>query len=268
MRPRTMERDRSRRPLRQRLVLFLLGSLLTCPWWLGPQYAPGQIAADQAYTMAKDSLDRSELRAVSVFGVLSVLKTGLAVVEGSAIVGFEIGDLVQGPYDTVDFAWRLAVVAICGLEVERLLLAVNRWRGADLLVGVSLLLLAMGPRRDGWTRLVAPAVAVGLLARFGVPCVIIATGAASAVLTSEVLQEAADEISDVEVPGADRAGLRALSSDGGGVLARLGHATRALITLGAVFVLDGVLLPLLGFWGVWRVGGRLVDWLARPPLRG
>ena len=67
----------------------------------------------------KDSFDR----ATSGFLVLSAIKSGLAVIEGSEVgIGFslEVGDIVQSVYDYVDIAWKTALAGGTVLLLTRL----------------------------------------------------------------------------------------------------------------------------------------------------
>ena len=69
----------------------------------------------------KDSLDKS----VTGFLVLSGIKTGLAVIEGSEVgIGFnlELGDIVQAVYDYVDIAWKTALAGGTVILLTRLVL--------------------------------------------------------------------------------------------------------------------------------------------------
>lgn len=70
-------------------------------------------------------LDQSMDKAINGFLVLSGIKTGLAVVEGSEIgIGFnlQIGDIVQSVYDYVDIAWKTALAGGTVILITRLLL--------------------------------------------------------------------------------------------------------------------------------------------------
>jgi len=70
-------------------------------------------------------LSNSFNKAVTGFLVLSGIKSGLAVIEGSEIgVGFnlEIGDIVQSVYDYVDIAWKTALAGGTVILLTRLLL--------------------------------------------------------------------------------------------------------------------------------------------------
>lgn len=76
-------------------------------------------AANQRY------LDESFERATTGFVVLSGIKSGLAVVEGSRIgIGFslELGDIVQALYDYVDIAWKTVLAGGTVLLLTRLML--------------------------------------------------------------------------------------------------------------------------------------------------
>jgi hypothetical protein len=87
-------------------------------------------ASNDAYLSA--SFDK----ALKTFGVLSAVKVGLAVVQGSDVgIGFniEVGDVVQAAYDYVDIAWRVVLGCAAVLLGTRYLL-----QAADLLSSWSL----------------------------------------------------------------------------------------------------------------------------------
>jgi hypothetical protein len=88
----------------------------------------------------KDSFDRS----LKGFLVLSAIKSGIAVLEGSEVgVGFnlEVGDLVQSMYDYVDVAWRTALAGGTILLLMRIVLQVVQSVDHWFLVGSLLLYL-------------------------------------------------------------------------------------------------------------------------------
>jgi len=117
--------------------------------WCGLQYLD---RANEGYL--DDAFDKS----LAGFLLLSSIKGGLAVVEGSEVgVGFslELGDIVQPVYDYVDIAWRAALAGgtiIVGMQLAlRGLALIDHWTLAALL-----LLLTAGnlsrwllPRRRG-----------------------------------------------------------------------------------------------------------------------
>lgn len=85
-----------------------------------------------------DAFDRS----LSGFLILSGIKSGLAIIEGSEVgIGFnlEIGDIVQAVYDYVDVAWKAALAGGTVLLITRLCLEavalVDHWCLAVMLLG-------------------------------------------------------------------------------------------------------------------------------------
>jgi hypothetical protein len=130
-----MIRKSLRRPV---IILILLAGIIIAAYgyidqsfqWLGM----GKISkSNEAYL--KDSFDKS----VTGFLVLSGIKSGLAVLEGSEIgVGFnlEVGDLVQSVYDYVDIAWQTSLLGGTVILLTLLLL-----RSADMIDHWSLALL-------------------------------------------------------------------------------------------------------------------------------
>ena len=99
--------------------------------------------ANDAYL--QEAFDRS----LAGFLVLSGIKSGLAVIEGSEVgIGFnlEIGDIVQSVYDYVDIAWKTALAGGTILLITRLSLeavtTIDHWvLAAMLLVMVVFLVL-------------------------------------------------------------------------------------------------------------------------------
>ena len=58
-------------------------------------------------------LDSAFQQSIATFGVLSALKVGLAIVEGTDVgvgINVEVGDAVQAAYDYVDIAWRVVLL--------------------------------------------------------------------------------------------------------------------------------------------------------------
>lgn len=70
-------------------------------------------------------LDSALKKTLGTFALLSAVKVGLAIIEGTEIgVGFgiEIGDAVQAAYDYVDLAWRVVLTSAAILIGTRFLL--------------------------------------------------------------------------------------------------------------------------------------------------
>lgn len=105
--------------------------------WCGVSYLTGA---------NKDYLDDAFNKSLTGFLLLSSIKSGLAVVEGSEVgVGFnlELGDIVQPVYDYVDIAWKAALAGgsiIIGMQLAlQGLTFIDHWTLAGML-----LLLAIG----------------------------------------------------------------------------------------------------------------------------
>ncbi len=86
-------------------------------------------------------LDDAFNKSLAGFLLLSSIKSGLAVVEGSEVgVGFnlELGDIVQPVYDYVDIAWKAALAGgsiILGMQMAlRGLTLIDHWALAGLLL--------------------------------------------------------------------------------------------------------------------------------------
>ena len=91
-----------------------------------------------------DAFDRS----LSGFLILSGIKSGLAIIEGSEVgIGFnlEIGDIVQAVYDYVDVAWKTALAGGTVLLMTRLCLEavalMDHWCLAVMLLGALIYLI-------------------------------------------------------------------------------------------------------------------------------
>ncbi|HHS13070.1 MAG TPA: hypothetical protein ENN03_04795 [bacterium] len=87
-------------------------------------------------------------QSLTTFGVLSILKVGLAIVEGTSVgVGFnlQIGDAVQAVYDYVDLAWRVVLISATVLLGTRYILQtaelIDQWVLAFALLLLLLLVL-------------------------------------------------------------------------------------------------------------------------------
>ncbi|MEJ2158062.1 MAG: hypothetical protein P8X96_22265 [Desulfobacteraceae bacterium] len=116
--------------------------------WIGTGYLT---RANNTYL--DDAFDKS----LTGFLLLSSIKSGLAVVEGSQVgIGFnlELGDIVQPVYDYVDIAWKAALTGgsiIIGMQLALKSLAlVDHWllAGSLLLLTVKLLSRWLWPRQS------------------------------------------------------------------------------------------------------------------------
>ena len=234
----------------------------------------------------RDYLDAAFDKALAGFLVLSGIKSGLAVIEGSEVgVGFnlQIGDVVQPLYDYVDTAWRAAlaggsIIAVMQLALHGLDL-VDHWALTLLLVLVLVRQLLIWWKPD-WQ---APRQAMGRIARFLVtlavacylllPLSVTGSAALSRQITAPMIEQTHDQLESIKEELApetlnqrffskdDASGLAALdiknrlSKAGKEVMALIDHLKRTTEQLAgltmkliAAYVFDCVLFPL--FFGL------------------
>jgi hypothetical protein len=92
-------------------------------------------------------------RTVDSFMIVSALKGGLALLEGSTVgVGFalQVGDIVQPLYDYVDFVWNVLLYAGVVLGVYRLLLETGVLLLGLKVLGAGLFISALGLAVREW----------------------------------------------------------------------------------------------------------------------
>jgi hypothetical protein len=97
----------------------------------------------------EEYLEESFNKSVNGFLILSAIKSGLAIVEGSEIgIGFnlELGDIVQSVYDYVDIAWKTAlaggtVILLTGLVLEAVGI-IDHWCLALSLIAMLIFFIA------------------------------------------------------------------------------------------------------------------------------
>ncbi len=100
-----------------------------------------RVGMNQLHRFNEHYLDDAFQRALTGFVILSGIKSGLAVIEGSEVgVGFnlQVGDMVQPLYDYVDIAWRAAmagggVIALMQMALKGLRL-IDHWFLATWLI--------------------------------------------------------------------------------------------------------------------------------------
>ena len=125
------------------LIVFMIGAVILA----ASGYADHLVDAvgmgritDANLIYLNDAFDRS----LAGFLVLSGIKSGLAIIEGSEVgIGFnlEIGDIVQAVYDYVDVAWKTALAGGTILLMTRMCLEavalIDHWCLAAMLLGVG-----------------------------------------------------------------------------------------------------------------------------------
>jgi hypothetical protein len=155
-------------------------------------------------------LDESYDRALEGFLVLSAVKSGLAVIEGSEVgIGFnlQVGDLVQSVYDYVDIAWKTVLAGGAILFLARL--ALDGVAMADHVVMAlaffCLLMLAASrylfPNREGMASCLRSVTAtctfLTLLLYLGLPLAVYGASRLSERITRPLIQQAYDAFDQV-----------------------------------------------------------------------
>lgn len=155
-------------------------------------------------------LDESYDHALDGFLVLSAVKSGLAVIEGSEVgigFSFQVGDLVQSVYDYVNIAWKTVLAGGTILLMTRLALEGVGLVGYLVMCAafVSLLVLAavrgFMPMHEGLGRLLRSitmtlAFAVALLYLI-LPMAVFAASQLSQRLTRPLIQDSYDTFKEV-----------------------------------------------------------------------
>lgn len=142
------------------MVLLILGTVLAASGRIDRMsgYLGLQFLADRNDAYLTESFDKS----VNGFLILSAIKSGLAVVEGSEVgVGFnlELGDVVQSVYDYVDVAWKAALAGGTIVLFLRLILQtasmIDHWcLAVTFIAGLITLIIGWGlPARQTAIRL-------------------------------------------------------------------------------------------------------------------
>ena len=150
-------------------------------------------------------LEASYDRALNGFLVLSAVKSGLAVIEGSEVgigFSFQVGDLVQSVYDYVNIAWKTVlaggtILLITQLALESVSL-VDHWVLALAFGALFLLAGVRGffPGRQNLAAFFKSAVAacgfVAVLLYLVLPLAVLGASGLSAVITKPLIQESYD----------------------------------------------------------------------------
>lgn len=234
----------------------------------------------------REYLDSAFEKALAGFLILSGIKSGLAVVEGSEVgVGFnlQLGDVVQPLYDYVDIAWQAAltggsIIAAMQLALDGLNL-VDHW-ALSLMLILLLLRFLLSWWKPQWQ---AARRSVGGISRFLVtlavacylllPLSVTGSAALSRRITAPMIEEthtklktmeeelAPEKLSQRFFSQSDVSGLASLdiknrlNKAGEGILALVGHLKGAteqlaaiMVKLIAAYVFDCVLFPV--FFGL------------------
>ena len=91
---------------------------------------------------ANSYVEESQEKALTAFVTISIVKGIVAVIEGSDVVGIEVGDLVQPLYDAIDITWRIITLSLASLYVIEVLLDLCAILGQFTTTLLLILLLA------------------------------------------------------------------------------------------------------------------------------
>jgi hypothetical protein len=130
------------------LILLIIGT------WTGmTRSALNTLGLNRLHRQNREYLQSAMTRSLTTFAVLSGIKVGLAVLEGSELgVGFglEVGDAVQSAYDYVDVAWRALLASSAILMGTQFLLETTRFLEPVFLTATLMICLVI--QLFGWIR--------------------------------------------------------------------------------------------------------------------
>lgn len=134
---------------RNRTGISILIAVLALCTALGPTEKALNAAGLKKLSESNETyLESSFRRSLQTFVVLTAVKTGLAVVEGSEIgigFGLEVGNVVSAACDYVDIAWKTVLIGMAVLTGTRFILQTagifDQWFLFALILSVFLMLL-------------------------------------------------------------------------------------------------------------------------------
>lgn len=91
---------------------------------------------------AENYVEESQEKALAAFVTISVVKGLVAVVEGSDVVGIEVGDIVQPLYDSIDITWKLITASLATLYTIEIILELCGFLGS-IFLGIVFILLGV-----------------------------------------------------------------------------------------------------------------------------
>jgi hypothetical protein len=92
---------------------------------------------------AENYVEASQEKALKAFVTISIVKGLVAVIEGSDVVGIEVGDIVQPLYDAIDITWKLITGSLAALYAIEVLLDLCATLGRFFLSVLFVLTLAL-----------------------------------------------------------------------------------------------------------------------------
>jgi len=126
------------------LILIILFCMTILTFTGTTEYVIKQVGLNQLTQSNDQYLNRAFQRSIQTFGILSAVKVGLAIFEGTEVgvgINLQLGDVVQSAYDYVDLAWRTVLLSTVVLLGTKYLLQmadlVDQW----FLLGTFILLM-------------------------------------------------------------------------------------------------------------------------------
>lgn len=158
-----------------------------------------------------DYLDDAFNKSLAGFLLLSSIKSGLAVIEGSEVgIGFnlQLGDIVQPVYDYVNIAWKTALIGgtiIVGMQLTlKGLTLVDHWILAAMFffLGIRYLTNWLIPKRELWRKglneAIRLAITLSLVFYLLLPLSLIIAAALSHQITGPLIEESHRELKRIE----------------------------------------------------------------------
>lgn len=185
--------------------LCVIMALLAFNGWLTP--VTQRLGTGALHRQNDEYLNKTFNKALVGFGIMSGVKAGLAIIEGStagvsagATVNLQIGDAVQSVYDYVDIAWRtLLTGCITILSIQYLLRAADLASGYVLgfmliILGASLVLRWWGKRfiraRDVLRDILSVSIVASLAIFYILPLSVWGASHLSRIITQPQIEEA------------------------------------------------------------------------------
>ena len=191
------------------VMLIALGGILLAATGLMDR-AVDRLGLGALANLNQHYLEDSYDRALNGFLVLSAVKSGLAVIEGSAVgigFSFQVGDLVQSVYDYVNIAWKTVLAGGTVLLITRLALeSVALVDHFVLVLAFAALLLLAGvqgflPGRKGlaafFKAIAAACSFVAVLLYLVLPLAVLGASGLSTTITKPLIQESYDTFNQV-----------------------------------------------------------------------
>ncbi len=149
---------------------------------------------------AQKYVKESQEKALIAFGTISVVKGLVAVVEGSDVVGIEVGDIVQPLYDAIDITWKLIALSLTTLYAIGILLKLCGLLGSTFL-GISCILsiIILWFKKESLQKYMFFFSTLAFLFFIGIPLSLFLSGKISNEYSNDIQQEFDTEMDSFQV---------------------------------------------------------------------